>query len=110
MSNSQPEVTLPSNQSNSAIARMEALGRAGITISVCFGPSAGVVRYSVQCLHDQSRAEFDRPFGARDFAHCIEIAEIEAVRRGWIVQMPALETLSVGPDEGFQARELPCGT
>jgi hypothetical protein len=67
-----------------SIARMEALGKSGIVVSVCFGPAAGAPCWSVTCMHGVSGAEFDRPFGARDFAHCVEIAEIEAKRRGWI--------------------------
>lgn len=27
--------------------------------------------------------EFDRPFAANDFAHAVEIAELESVKRGW---------------------------
>jgi hypothetical protein len=67
------------------IARIETLGRAGIVTSICYGPSAGVIRWSVLCGHQPSGAEFTRAFAARDFQHCVEIAELEAARRGWWV-------------------------
>ena len=63
------------------VVRMEALGRAGLTISVCCGP-AGIVpfRWSVQVLSAQW-GEFPRPFAADSFEHAIEIAEHEIAIR-----------------------------
>ncbi len=66
-----------------AVARMEALGRSGLVVSVCYGPSAGVLRWSVQCMFEATGAEFTRSFAARDFQQCVEIAELEAAKRGW---------------------------
>lgn len=66
-----------------AVRRMEELGRAGITISICCGPcGAAPFRWSVQCLTPAGE-EFARPFAAHDFAHAIKIAERELLARGW---------------------------
>jgi len=65
-----------------AVQRMEALGRVGFTVSICCGPSAGQFRWSVQVLSLDGQ-EFDEPFAALDFAHCVEIAEREVAKRGW---------------------------
>jgi len=69
----------------SAVDRMEALGRAGFTISVCCGPSGRTpFSWSVQVL-SRAGEEFDRPFTAVDFDHAIAIAEREIELRGWAV-------------------------
>lgn len=67
-----------------AVERMEALGRAGLTISVCCGPS-GTRRFvwTVQVL-SLNGDEFARPFAADSFEHAIAIAEIEIHERGWL--------------------------
>lgn len=65
------------------IARMEAIGRAGITISVCCGPcGASPFGWTVQVMSRDGQ-EFDVPFAATDFRHAIEIAEVEIDDRGW---------------------------
>jgi hypothetical protein len=66
-----------------AVARMEAFGRAGLTVSVCCGPAAGVFRWTVQVLSRDGQ-EFEAPFAADDFVHAIEIAELEVQQRGWV--------------------------
>ena len=68
-----------------AIARLEALGKAGFTVSIVYGPcgNSGPM-YSVNVLTPDFRS-FDKPFGARDFAHCVEIAETEIRERGWTI-------------------------
>lgn len=71
------------------MAQMEALGRAGFTVSVCCGPCGRApFRWTVQVLAPNGE-EFDRPFAANDFAHAIEIAVIEIQKRGWIPLLPA---------------------
>jgi len=71
-----------------ALERWERLGRAGITVSICCGPSgAHPFRWTVQAM-SRIGDEFDRPFAANDFAHAVEIAEIECAKRGWLV-LPA---------------------
>jgi hypothetical protein len=71
----------------SAIERMEALGRAGITVSVCCGPCGTLpFRWSVQATAAVSPGhfeEFEMPYAANSFEHAIEIAELEVVKRGW---------------------------
>lgn len=68
------------NVKSHAVDRMEALGRMGITVSVCCGPSGDdPFLWTVQCLANNGR-EFDRPFAANSFEHAIEIAELEAPR------------------------------
>lgn len=63
--------------------RMEALGRAGITVSVCCGPcGAQPFAWTVQAMSREGH-EFDQPFAATSFAHAIEIAEREVAQRGW---------------------------
>lgn len=69
--------------STEAIARMETLGRSGLTISVCCGPSGSMpFRWSVTVMNRRGD-EFEQPFAARSFDHAIEIAEIEVAKRGW---------------------------
>lgn len=72
--------------SDSAIARLEALGRAGITVSVCCGPSGDQpFRWSVQALSPDGD-EFEEPYAALSFAHAVEIAEFEIGDRGWLTR------------------------
>jgi hypothetical protein len=67
-----------------AIARMEKIGRLGLTVSVCCGPSgAAPFGWSVQVL-SRTGQEFDRPFAAHSFIHAIAIAELECTARGWL--------------------------
>jgi hypothetical protein len=67
------------------IARLEALGRAGLLVSVCFGfTPVGVLRWSVDVMRAESGEGFDQAFAARDFGHCLEIAEAQARSRGWL--------------------------
>lgn len=67
----------------SPIARMETIGRVGFTISICCGPCGSTsFGWSVQVMTRDGR-EFDQPFAARDFAHAVEIAELEIAKRGW---------------------------
>jgi hypothetical protein len=66
-----------------AAARMEAIGRSGLTISVCCGPSGREpFRWSVTVLAPDGR-EFEQPFAAHDFDHAVAIAEKEIAARGW---------------------------
>lgn len=63
--------------------KMERLGRQGLTISVCCGPSLKkAFTWSVTVLNRRGQ-EFAQPFEAVSFAHAIEIAEIEIAKRGW---------------------------
>jgi hypothetical protein len=63
---------------------MEQLGRGGLTISVCCGPSGGQsFRWSV-FVGAPNGDEFNMPYAANSFEHAIEIAELEAVRRQWL--------------------------
>lgn len=66
-------------------ARWIALGDAGVIVSICYGPSGSARqnRWTVQAMGPNGD-EFDLPYSARDAAHAIEIAEIEAKRRGWL--------------------------
>jgi hypothetical protein len=65
------------------INRMEALGRAGLTISVCCGPcGARPFAWTVHVLSREGR-EFEEPFLATSFEHAMDIAEVETAQRGW---------------------------
>jgi hypothetical protein len=67
-----------------ALERLEQLGRAGVTVSICCGPSgSSPFRWSVQAM-SRSGEEFEQPFAANDFAHAVEIAELESTKRGWL--------------------------
>lgn len=68
-----------------SLARMEAIGRSGLAVSVCCGPAEGRFTWTVQVLTEDGD-EFDEPFEARDFDHAIEIAESEIAARGWSPQ------------------------
>jgi hypothetical protein len=65
-----------------AVERMEWLGRQGLTVSVCYGPSGGQGRWSVLVL-SRTGEEFERPFAATSFEHAVEIAVNECAKRGW---------------------------
>jgi hypothetical protein len=65
------------------LERWSALGDAGVGVSIMCGPTPQGLMWSVQCCCVSRGEEFDRPFQARDFAHAIEIAELEARKRGW---------------------------
>lgn len=67
------------------IEAMEELGQKGIVISIAYGPMRGKgIHYSVDCLDDKTRETFERPYQADSFEQCVEIAKIEASKRGWI--------------------------
>lgn len=67
------------------IQRLETLGRAGFTVSVCAGPSgAHRFRWSVLVGFPTGDA-FARPYAADSFAHAVWIAEHEIEKRGWRV-------------------------
>ena len=64
--------------------RMERIAQAGLTVSVCCGPSGSKpLAWSVQVLSRDGR-EFDVPFEARDLSHAVDIAEVEIAERGWL--------------------------
>ena len=68
-----------------AVERLEQIGRAGVTVSICCGPSgSSPCRWSVLAL-SATGEEFDQPFAANDFAHAVAIAELEITKRGWAV-------------------------
>jgi hypothetical protein len=72
-----------SSEDVDAVMRMEALGRDGLIVSVCCGPTETVpFGWSVQ-LMTRDGEEFERPFAATSFSQAVLIAEIEAVARGW---------------------------
>ena len=77
----------------SAVDRLEALGRIGITVSVCCGPcGASPFRWTVLALAEVSPGyveEFAQPYAANSFDHAVEIAELEVVKRGWAVRWDA---------------------
>ena len=75
-----------------AIARFEALGRAGCTVSIACGPCGlEPFRWTVQALSPNGE-EFARPFAAQSFAHAVEIAEMEIYQRGWLANPPVTGT------------------
>lgn len=64
---------------------MEWFGEQGLVISIAYGPMAGKGnRWSVDLLNDKTRETFDKPYVANSLSHCIEIARIEAEKRGWV--------------------------
>lgn len=65
--------------------RLERLARAGIYVSIVCGLVGGErFLWTVTACCPDRQAEFDRPYGALDFAQCVDIVEIETRRRGWI--------------------------
>jgi hypothetical protein len=71
--------------------RWRALATCGIIVSICYGPlGGGVPAWTVQAMYALRGEAFDRPFHARNFAHCVEIAEVEARKRGWIPGKPSV--------------------
>lgn len=78
------EALAPLEQLLYRLTQWTALGEAGITVSICCGPSGPeAFRWSVQALAPDGRA-FDEPYEATSLQHAIEIAVIEVKRRGWL--------------------------
>lgn len=76
---------LASIPSPDLIARWCALGDAGVTVSIVYGPSAKHENCIWSVLAESSNAGgFERPYHGRDFEHCLWIAETESKMRGWI--------------------------
>lgn len=69
--------------SDEIVKRWMALGRAGFTVSICYGPcgTRGHL-FSVYVLTPDFRS-FDKPFLAQSLDQAIEIAEKEIKERGW---------------------------
>lgn len=68
---------------------IEWFGEQGIVISIAYGPMKGEGKsngnqWSVQLLNDRTGEIFELPYQANSFTHCIEIAKIEADKRGWV--------------------------
>jgi hypothetical protein len=63
--------------------RLEVLGQAGLTVSVCVGPSGShPCRWSV-LVRSRDGEEFDQPYAAGGYEHAVWIAEYESEKRGW---------------------------
>jgi hypothetical protein len=74
----------PLEQLLDRLTQWTALAEAGITVSICCGPSGrDPFRWSVQALAADGR-EFEEPYAAASLQHAIEIAVIEVMRRGWL--------------------------
>lgn len=69
-----------------ALTRMEEIGRTGINISICCGPSGEDDRFiwSVWIMGPHGQESNHIPFEATSFTHCVEIAEMEIARMKWI--------------------------
>jgi hypothetical protein len=66
-----------------ALALMEELGHAGLTVSVCFGPCGDhLIGWSVDVLNREGQS-FERPMAAKSFEHAVAIAIVESTGRGW---------------------------
>lgn len=64
---------------------IEWFGEQGLVISIAYGPMKGKGNHwSVDLLDDETGEAFNRPYQANSLSHCIEIAKIEAEKRGWI--------------------------
>ncbi len=64
---------------------LEWFGEQGLVISIAYGPMGNKgSQWSVDLLNDETKESFDRPYQANSFSHCIEIAEAEAAKRGWL--------------------------
>jgi hypothetical protein len=66
------------------IERWLALGKAGVTVSICYGPAKrGVLGFSVDAMSGTGQT-FEQPFAAESFEHAVAIAERESLARGWL--------------------------
>jgi len=76
------------------LKRLEDLGWQGLTVSICYGPSSKDLGtcYSVDVL-SKSGQMFDKPFAARTFEKCIEIAEIEFQKPRMASKCPQLQNV-----------------
>jgi hypothetical protein len=69
-----------------SLERWLALGRAGLTVSICYGPvKPHVLSFSVDVLSTTGQT-FEEPIAAGSFEQAVEIAETEALKRGWLPQ------------------------
>lgn len=67
------------------VRRLESLAEKGLTVSICYGPcgeSEGLL-YSVDVL-TKEKESFDKPFAANSLKQCLDIAETECKKKGWI--------------------------
>lgn len=85
-----PPVELPAgniaHMAEPGMERWRRLGAAGLCVSVCYGPGPWPGRemyWSVDVLGPRRQA-FNRPLAAAGFCHALEIAEAEAMKRGWL--------------------------
>lgn len=73
------------------VDRMEALGRAGLTVYIRCGPRGDVLfSWNVVVLSINGE-EFDHPFAADSFEQAIQIAEAESIKRGWVTDWRGYE-------------------
>ncbi len=64
---------------------IEWFGEQGLVISIAYGPMKNKgSQWSVDLLNDKTKETLDQPCQANSFSHCIEIAKIEAEKRGWL--------------------------
>lgn len=79
---------LPNYTIEEAVENWIALGRANLTVSVCFGPSYNREHggyenlWSVQVM--SGTGEFQDPFAAETLPKAIAIAVKECQKRGWL--------------------------
>ena len=67
-----------------AIEKMEKLGKEGFIISIAYGHCGNLgILYTVDVM-SLSGEMFEKPIAANTFPQCIEIAEIEINKRGWL--------------------------
>jgi hypothetical protein len=64
---------------------IKCFGDMGIVISIAYGPMKDNRNgWSVDCLCHKTKDSFERPFKANSLNHCLEIANIEIAKRGWL--------------------------
>jgi len=65
------------------VRRWQRLTERGLVVSICCGQIAGGPLFSVEVMTLKGES-FDRPYAASTLDQAVEIAEIEATKRGWL--------------------------
>lgn len=83
------DFTIEQSDGDSLEDAIKEFGNKGIVISIAYGPMKDKGNmWSVNCLDDRTKDSFKRPYTANSLDHCLEIANLEIAKRGWLEEKP----------------------
>jgi hypothetical protein len=69
--------------------RWQAFGRAGLIVSICYGPlGAHEYGWSVAVLSPRHGDEFEHPYAVHTLTLALDLVDTECRRRGWLTAAP----------------------